>query len=53
MLLPNQHRLEQLYSITDLNLLLSQKQTFPLLLLQAIACRLPCIPTNIRPIPEV
>jgi len=53
LLLGNQDRVEELYSISDLNLLLSEKESFGLVLLEAMACGVPCIGTNIGGIPEV
>lgn len=52
-LLGNQDRVEELYSISDLKLLLSEKESFGLVLLEAMACGVPCIGTNIGGIPEV
>ena len=51
--LGKQEKLEELYSISDLMLLLSQKESFGLVLLEAMACGVPCIGTNIGGIPEV
>lgn len=51
--LGKQDNLEQLYSISDLMLLLSEKESFGLVLLEAMACGVPCIGTNIGGIPEV
>lgn len=53
LLLGNQDRVEELYSISDLKLLLSEKESFGLVLLEAMACGVPCIGTNIGGIPEV
>ncbi|AVX16988.1 MULTISPECIES: N-acetyl-alpha-D-glucosaminyl L-malate synthase BshA [Bacillus] len=53
LLLGNQDRMEELYSISDLKLLLSEKESFGLVLLEAMACGVPCIGTNIGGIPEV
>ncbi|MEQ6075257.1 MULTISPECIES: N-acetyl-alpha-D-glucosaminyl L-malate synthase BshA [Bacillus] len=52
-MLGNQDRVEELYSISDLKLLLSEKESFGLVLLEAMACGVPCIGTNIGGIPEV
>ncbi|MEI4768372.1 N-acetyl-alpha-D-glucosaminyl L-malate synthase BshA [Psychrobacillus sp. FJAT-51614] len=51
--LGKQDNLSELYSISDLMLLLSQKESFGLVLLEAMACKVPCIGTNIGGIPEV
>jgi L-malate glycosyltransferase len=51
--LGKQENLEELYSISDLKLLLSEKESFGLVLLEAMACGVPCIGTNIGGIPEV
>ncbi|WP_203361914.1 N-acetyl-alpha-D-glucosaminyl L-malate synthase BshA [Bacillus sp. REN10] len=51
--LGKQDNLEELYSISDLLLLLSEKESFGLVLLEAMACGVPCIGTNIGGIPEV
>jgi N-acetyl-alpha-D-glucosaminyl L-malate synthase BshA len=51
--LGKQEKIEELYSISDLKLLMSQKESFGLVLLEAMACGLPCIGTNIGGIPEV
>lgn len=53
MLLGNQDRVEELYSISDVKLLLSEKESFGLVLLEAMACGVPCIGTNVGGIPEV
>ena len=53
LLLGNQDRVEELYSISDLKLLLSEKESFGLVLLEAMACGVPCIGSNIGGIPEV
>lgn len=45
--------LEELYSISDLMLLLSEKESFGLALLEAMACGVPGIATNIGGLPEV
>ncbi|MFF2752706.1 N-acetyl-alpha-D-glucosaminyl L-malate synthase BshA [Psychrobacillus sp. NPDC058041] len=51
--LGKQDNLSELYSISDLMLLLSQKESFGLVLLEAMACEVPCIGTNVGGIPEV
>ncbi|MED3513553.1 N-acetyl-alpha-D-glucosaminyl L-malate synthase BshA [Bacillus subtilis] len=53
LMLGNQDRVEELYSISDLKLLLSEKESFGLVLLEAMACGVPCIGTNIGGVPEV
>lgn len=51
--LGRQDNLSELYSISDLMLLLSSKESFGLVLLEAMACGVPGIGTNIGGIPEV
>ena len=51
--LGKQDSLEELYSMSDLMLLLSQKESFGLVALEAMACGVPCIGTNVGGIPEV
>lgn len=51
--LGKQDNVEDLYAISDLMLLLSSKESFGLVLLEAMACGVPCIGTNIGGIPEV
>jgi N-acetyl-alpha-D-glucosaminyl L-malate synthase BshA len=51
--LGKQDRLEELYSISDVKLLLSEKESFGLVLLEAMACGVPCVGTTIGGIPEV
>jgi N-acetyl-alpha-D-glucosaminyl L-malate synthase BshA len=51
--LGKQDKLEDLYSMSDLKLLLSEKESFGLVLLEAMACGVPCIGTKIGGIPEV
>ncbi|WP_347860490.1 N-acetyl-alpha-D-glucosaminyl L-malate synthase BshA [Salimicrobium sp. PL1-032A] len=48
-----QEHVQELYSIADVKLLLSEKESFGLVLLEAMACGVPCIGTNIGGIPEV
>ncbi|SDX72339.1 N-acetyl-alpha-D-glucosaminyl L-malate synthase BshA [Salimicrobium album] len=48
-----QERVQELLSIADVKLLLSEKESFGLVLLEAMACGVPCIGTNIGGIPEV
>lgn len=51
--LGKQKNISDLLSIADLNLLMSEKESFGLVLLEAMACEVPCIGTNIGGIPEV
>lgn len=51
--LGKQENLEELYAISDLMLLLSEKESFGLVALEAMACGVPCIGTNTGGIPEV
>jgi L-malate glycosyltransferase len=51
--LGKQDSLEELYSLSDLMLLLSEKESFGLVALEAMACGVPCIGTEIGGIPEV
>jgi N-acetyl-alpha-D-glucosaminyl L-malate synthase BshA len=51
--LGKQENLEELYSLSDVMLLLSEKESFGLVLLEAMACGVPCIGTNTGGIPEV
>lgn len=51
--LGKQENLADLYSISDVKLLLSEKESFGLVLLEAMACGVPCVGTAIGGIPEV
>lgn len=51
--LGKQDNLEELYAISDLLLLLSEKESFGLVALEAMACGVPCVGTNTGGIPEV
>ncbi|OKL37970.1 N-acetyl-alpha-D-glucosaminyl L-malate synthase BshA [Domibacillus mangrovi] len=51
--LGKQDNLAELYAISDLKLLLSEKESFGLVALEAMACGVPCIGTNVGGIPEV
>ncbi|WP_210608563.1 N-acetyl-alpha-D-glucosaminyl L-malate synthase BshA [Priestia flexa] len=51
--LGKQENVAELYSISDLKLLFSEKESFGLVLLEAMACGVPCIGTRIGGIPEV
>lgn len=51
--LGKQDNIAELFSISDLKLLLSEKESFGLVLLEAMACGVPVIGTNIGGIPEV
>ncbi|WP_096270445.1 N-acetyl-alpha-D-glucosaminyl L-malate synthase BshA [Paucisalibacillus globulus] len=51
--LGKQKNISDLLSISDLNLLLSEKESFGLVLLEGMACEVPCIGTNVGGIPEV
>ncbi|MCP8968777.1 N-acetyl-alpha-D-glucosaminyl L-malate synthase BshA [Ectobacillus ponti] len=48
-----QENVEDLLSMSDLLLLLSEKESFGLVLLEAMSCGIPCIGTDIGGIPEV
>ncbi|WP_163537639.1 N-acetyl-alpha-D-glucosaminyl L-malate synthase BshA [Gracilibacillus sp. YIM 98692] len=51
--LGKQKNIPELLSISDVKLLLSEKESFGLVLLEAMACGLPCIGANTGGIPEV
>ncbi|WP_106497424.1 N-acetyl-alpha-D-glucosaminyl L-malate synthase BshA [Lentibacillus sp. Marseille-P4043] len=51
--LGKQKNVSELLSISDLKLLLSEKESFGLVLLEAMACGVPGIGTNVGGIPEV
>ncbi|WP_082234011.1 N-acetyl-alpha-D-glucosaminyl L-malate synthase BshA [Halobacillus massiliensis] len=51
--LGKQDNVSDLLSISDLKLLLSEKESFGLVLLEAMACGVPSIGTNVGGIPEV
>lgn len=51
--LGKQEKVSDLYAISDLMLLLSEKESFGLVLLEAMACEVPCIGTRVGGIPEV
>lgn len=51
--LGKQDNVEELYAISDVKLLLSEKESFGLVALEAMACGVPCIGTNAGGIPEV
>ncbi|WP_019414774.1 N-acetyl-alpha-D-glucosaminyl L-malate synthase BshA [Paenisporosarcina sp. TG20] len=51
--LGKQDNVSELYAISDLKLLLSEKESFGLVMLEAMACGVPGIGTNIGGIPEV
>ncbi|ASK63354.1 N-acetyl-alpha-D-glucosaminyl L-malate synthase BshA [Virgibacillus phasianinus] len=51
--LGKQKNISDLLSISDLKLLMSEKESFGLVLLEAMACEVPCIGTNAGGIPEV
>ncbi|ENH97322.1 lipopolysaccharide biosynthesis protein [Gracilibacillus halophilus YIM-C55.5] len=51
--LGKQKNIPELLSISDLKLLLSEKESFGLVLLEAMACGVPCIGSDVGGIPEV
>ncbi|MCP3030715.1 N-acetyl-alpha-D-glucosaminyl L-malate synthase BshA [Halobacillus sp. A1] len=51
--LGKQENVNELLAISDLKLLLSEKESFGLVLLEAMACGVPCIGTRVGGIPEV
>ncbi|SER41603.1 N-acetyl-alpha-D-glucosaminyl L-malate synthase BshA [Salisediminibacterium halotolerans] len=51
--LGNQKQVAELLSISDVKLLLSEKESFGLVLLEAMACGVPAVGSNIGGIPEV
>ena len=53
LMLGKQDNLQEIYSIADAFLLLSDKESFGVVLLEAMACGVPCIGTDTGGIPEV
>ncbi|MUK87288.1 N-acetyl-alpha-D-glucosaminyl L-malate synthase BshA [Ornithinibacillus sp. L9] len=51
--LGKQKNISDLLSISDLKILMSEKESFGLVLLEAMNCEVPCIGTNVGGIPEV
>lgn len=51
--LGNQRKIAELLSLSDVSLLLSEKESFGLVILEAMACGVPVVGTNIGGIPEV
>ncbi len=52
-MLGKQENLQEIFSIADVFMLLSDKESFGLVLLEAMSCGVPCIGTNVGGIPEV
>ncbi len=52
-LLGNQERVEEVIAASDLMLLLSETESFGLAALEAMACQVPCITTDVGGLPEV
>jgi len=51
--LGKQKKVSELLSISDLKLLLSEQESFGVVLLEAMMCKVPCIGTRVGGIPEV
>lgn len=51
--LGNQNKLADLYNISDVKLLMSEKEAFGLVALEAMACGVPCLGTRVGGIPEI
>jgi len=51
--LGKQKNISELLSISDLKLLLSEQESFGVVLLEAMTCKVPCIGTRVGGIPEV
>ncbi|WP_102345798.1 N-acetyl-alpha-D-glucosaminyl L-malate synthase BshA [Bacillus sp. Marseille-P3661] len=51
--LGKQENIEEIFSFSDLKLLLSEKESFGLVILEAMACGVPSVATNVGGIPEV
>lgn len=52
-MLGKQENVQEIFSIADVFMLLSEKESFGLVLLEAMACGVPCIGTEVGGIPEV